>query len=162
MDAGTLAAILAIPASTVGIFTWVKRYASFMSRLEDTLKPDAEGRSISERLDMTQNVVAEIKKQVFPNGGNSLRDAVNDAAVLAKAANDAAVLASVSAQEAAARADRSEIMGNFERREMRKKLDDIDTKIGTSAGVLTDHLVEAAKATAEIKGRIDNIEKRSA
>ncbi|BEP14820.1 hypothetical protein acdb102_31310 [Acidothermaceae bacterium B102] len=158
VDSAAVAAMLTVPGSAVFIVAATRRFFSFTSRLEETLKPDAQGRTISERLDDTQAEVNEIKKQVLPNGGSSLRDAVNRAVELAEKAVVSADTAKQAATESAEQANRAEIMGNFERRDIRQKLDSIETKMDAGTHSLTTHLVDAAAKTEVINARLSDIE----
>jgi hypothetical protein len=68
--------ILALAAILIALgVIWKFGYATYkaLHRIDQTLGVDAKGRTISERLD-------RVEYQLFPNGGNSLVDRVNQIA----------------------------------------------------------------------------------
>lgn len=68
--------VLALAAVLIAIgVIWRFGYATYKAvhRIDQTLGVDARGRTISERLD-------RVEYQLFPNGGNSLVDRVNQIA----------------------------------------------------------------------------------
>jgi|AACY02.16.fsa_nt_gi hypothetical protein len=68
--------ILALAAILIALgVIWKFGYATYKAvhRIDQTLGVDAKGRTISERLD-------RVEYQLFPNGGNSLVDRVNQIA----------------------------------------------------------------------------------
>ena len=154
-----MAAVLTIPASVgyivVSGVRAVKRWGKFMDRLDEAVKPDTNGRSISDRLDDTQRQVTEIKHQVLTNGGGSLRDSVDRASSAAEEAHAAA-------KEAAEKAARAELVGNMDRADIRHRLNAIETKVDKYSEGLSSHLAEAQVRTEAINERMDKIERRSA
>lgn len=154
-----MAAVLTIPASVgyilVSGIRAVKRWGKFMDRLDEAVKPDTNGRSISDRLDDTQRQVTEIKHQVLTNGGGSLRDSVDRASAAAEEAHAAA-------RDAAEKASRAELVGNMDRADIRHRLNTIETKVDRYSEGLSAHLAEAQVREQTMNHRIDKIEKRSA
>lgn len=152
MDIATTAAALAVISA---VWEGSRRVFKFQQRVEETLKPDSQGKSISDRMNDMTSTVAEIKHQVLTNGGGSLRDSVERMAVDVKDAKE-------NAKDAAEKATRAELAGNFERADIRRKLGGIEGKLDKYATDFSAHLAESKVRTEVFEQRVRQVEKRSA
>lgn len=92
MNAGWVTAAVALAAAVGGLAVWVARWiwkilAGVLRFLEDwrgeAARPGVPARSgVLARLQTVEHIVTDVRGELYPNGGESLRDVVHQTAVV--------------------------------------------------------------------------------